>query len=100
MAKQHNKATTIMSKQKKQPAVQFYVKIHEDRGYGSDIFPVVGTSCGDREYILRNKDGRTFNIYKAHCYKDRDTTRATISLRQEKKGQAQSFLDSHPVRRK
>lgn len=89
-----------MAKQKKQPAIQFYIKIYEDRGYGSDMFPVVGVSESGREYILRNKDGRTFNIYKALCYKDRDTTRATVSLRKDKKFQAQSFLDSHPARRK
>lgn len=89
-----------MAKQKKQASVQLYVKIHDECGYGSDIYPVVGTSQCGREYILRNKDGRTFHIYKAHCYKDRDTTRAIVSLRKEKKSQAQSFLDSHPVRRK
>ncbi len=87
-----------MTKQKKQSA-QFFIKIHSERGYGSDVYPVVGTAANGMEYVLRNKDGRTFNIYKAHCYRDRDTIIANASIRQEKKGQALSFLNSHPVRR-
>lgn len=68
------------------------VKIAKDRGYGSGMFSVIAqtnlTDC-DGEYTLipygettrKNK----FNIYKAHCFTDRDTIRATVEAMAQKK---------------
>ena len=42
-----------------------YVKIHKDRGYGDTVWKVVSKT--EREYKLKDNEGKEVTIYKAHC---------------------------------
>ncbi len=52
-----------------------YVKIHSGRGYGNGIYKVL--SAGSEEYTLKAETNdigfKTFKIYKAHCFVDKET---------------------------
>ncbi|EKP0311594.1 hypothetical protein ACTG16_22790 [Aeromonas sp. 23P] len=85
---------------KNKPRITGYVKIADERGYGSGLYPVIGTCERDTCYVLQDPSGKTFSIYKAHCYRDPEAVRATIANSQKFKGEAKSFLDKHPLRRK
>jgi len=58
-----------------------FVKIKKERGYGDAVFFVRGYNSRTDEFMLeRNqKDGHTdcITIYRAHCYVDADTLKAS-----------------------
>lgn len=85
---------------KKKTKITGYVKIADDRGYGSGLYPVLGTCENDTCYLLQDPSGKTFSIFKAHCYRDQDVRRAIIANAQKTKAEGKSFLDKHPLRRK
>ena len=45
-----------------------FVKVHSEKGYGTEPFVVVREERD--EYVLRDKSGKHFNLYKGHCYQD------------------------------
>lgn len=64
------------------------VKINEERGYGNDMFSVVGQTTLERnkgEYVLiphgDTDRSRAFNIFKSHCHTDMACMRAYADVK-------------------
>lgn len=67
----------------KQTKAARFVKIDPSRGYGEGVWEVLSEQR-DQYQLKAVSDGKRITIYKAHCYTDQDTIKATVSDRQAK----------------
>ena len=58
----------------------FHVKINESRKYPPGLYQAIAENYS--EYTLKGSDGKTFPMFKVHCFRDRETMQADAARRQ------------------